>query len=137
DPSDAAGGMKDKKAKGKRQKAKGKRAVLFSNCCHRAQGHAAATLKRAESKKSTFLLPLAFCLLPFAFLSFLSAQTFTQRGFLESKATFYPQDAPGDSSHAIGEWLLRYEPSWKLAPWLKFSGSFDARTDTHRQVERV
>src|SRR5437868_15308627 len=65
------------------------------------------------------------------------AQSWTQRGFLESKATLYPQEAPNNSSHGIGEWLLRYEPAWKPTGWFKFNGSFDARTDTHRQVERV
>ncbi len=67
----------------------------------------------------------------------LSAQTFTQRGFLDNRATLFPQEAPGDSGRAVGEWLLRYEPAWKVLPWLKLQGSFDARTDTHRQVDRV
>jgi hypothetical protein len=80
-------------------------------------------------------LPFAFCLLPFALPTAASAQ-FTQRGYLETTTTLFPQTAPGDSSHAIGEWLLRYEPAWKVFPWLKFQGSFDARADTHRQVER-
>ena len=66
-----------------------------------------------------------------------AAQTFTSRGFLESDTTLYPQVAPNDSSHAVSEMLLRYEASWQALPWLKFSGAFDARTDTHRQVERV
>jgi hypothetical protein len=66
----------------------------------------------------------------------LVAQSFSERGFLEVLGTFYPQTAPNDSGQAVGEALLRYEPSWKPKPWLKLSGSFDARTDTHRQVER-
>lgn len=66
-----------------------------------------------------------------------AAQSFTQRGFLDSSATLYPQAAPGDSGNAVAQWLLRYEPSWKVFPWLKLSGSFDLRTDTHREVERV
>jgi hypothetical protein len=64
------------------------------------------------------------------------AQDFSQRGFLESTGLFYPQTAANDSSHAVGEWLFRYEASYKLAPGLKISGGLDARTDTHHQTER-
>src|SRR5512140_333433 len=76
------------------------------------------------------ILHSAFCILH------CSAQAFQQRGFIEFRPTFYPQTAPGDSGQAIGEALFRYEASYKLAPWIKFSGVLDARTDTHRQVER-
>lgn len=65
-----------------------------------------------------------------------AAQTFTQRGFLESYNTFYPQTGANDSSHAVSEALFRYDASWQPAPWLKLQGEFDARTDSHRQVER-
>jgi hypothetical protein len=64
------------------------------------------------------------------------AQTFTSRGFIESDSTFYPQTAPNDSSHAVSEMHVRYEASWQPRPWIKLAGAFDARTDTHRQVER-
>lgn len=65
-----------------------------------------------------------------------AAQDFSQRGFLEGTGLFFPQTAPSDASHGVGEWLLRYEASYKLAPGLKISGAFDARTDTHRETER-
>jgi hypothetical protein len=65
-----------------------------------------------------------------------AAQDFSQRGFLDNTGLFFPQSAPNDSSHAVGEWLFRYEASYKLAPGLKLSGGLDARTDTHRQTER-
>ena len=64
------------------------------------------------------------------------AQDFTQRGFLETTGFFFPQSAVNDASHAVGEWLFRYEASYKLAPGLKLSGGIDARTDTHRETER-
>ena len=64
------------------------------------------------------------------------AQQFTERGYLEDLTTFFPQTAPGDSSHSVSEVLLRYEASYQMFPWLKLNGSIDARTDTHRQVER-
>ena len=65
-----------------------------------------------------------------------SAQQFSERGYLENLSTFYPQTAPNDSSHAVSELLLRYEASYQPWAWLKLNGSIDARTDTHRQVER-
>ncbi len=64
-----------------------------------------------------------------------AAQT-TQRGFMESLSTFYPQSAPNDSAHAVDEVLFRYEGAWQALSWLKLNGAFDARADTHRQVAR-
>ena len=66
-----------------------------------------------------------------------SAQTFIQRGFLETRFLAYPQAAAGDSGRAVAGALLRYEAAWK--PWSgwRFAGDLDARTDTHRQVERA
>jgi len=65
------------------------------------------------------------------------SQSFSQRGFFESRFIGYPQTAPGDSGRAVASGLLRYEAAWKpLSNW-RFAGSLDARTDTHRQVERA
>jgi hypothetical protein len=64
------------------------------------------------------------------------AQDFKQRGFLETQLSLYPQTALNDSSHAIDESLLRYEASYKVRPWLRFSAGLDARLDSHQQVER-
>jgi hypothetical protein len=38
--------------------------------------------------------------------------------------------------HAVGQALFRYEASYKVRPWLRFSGAFDAAFDTHRDVDR-
>ncbi len=65
-----------------------------------------------------------------------AAQDFTQRGFLETTAQFYPESAPNDSSHAVGDFLFRYEAFYKLTPSLRFAGAIDARTDTHLDTER-
>jgi len=67
----------------------------------------------------------------------LHAQTFEQRGFLETTAAVYPDTAPGDSSHAVGEVLFRYEAFYKPIPSLRFAGAIDARTDTHLETERA
>jgi hypothetical protein len=69
----------------------------------------------------------------------LGAQTadFSQRGFIETRGFFYPQESPGDSGRAVGETLFRYEAFYKPVPWLRLAASADARADTHRQDERV
>jgi hypothetical protein len=64
------------------------------------------------------------------------AQTFSQRGFLEVRSTFYPQKAQNDSGRVVGEALLRWDVSWQVRPDFKLFGSFDARADTHQQVGR-
>jgi hypothetical protein len=73
-------------------------------------------------------------MIPVVFL--LLAQNFEQRGFIENDSVFYPQTAPNDSGHAVDDLLFRWEASYKIAPWLKISGAFDADVDTHEQVER-
>ncbi len=65
-----------------------------------------------------------------------AAQDFSQRGFLETTGIFFPQAAPNDSAHAVGDALLRYEAFYKAAPTLRFAAAFDARTDTHHETER-
>jgi len=80
---------------------------------------------------------LARALLPVLLSLPAAAQNFTQRGFLASSLSLYPDTAPNDSSHAIDDSLFRYEASFKAASWLRLSGSFDARFDTHEQVERT
>ncbi|MBI3682318.1 MAG: hypothetical protein HY235_18215 [Acidobacteria bacterium] len=63
-------------------------------------------------------------------------QNFSHRGYLETRGYFFPQATPGDSSHAIGEAILRWEAFYKAGGNWRFSGGLDTRTDTHRQVER-
>jgi hypothetical protein len=66
----------------------------------------------------------------------LTAQTFRQRGFLESRATIYPQKGSNDSAHAVGESIFRYEGFYAVSGRLQVAGGFDLRTDTHHQDER-
>ena len=61
------------------------------------------------------------------------AQYFTQRGFLETSAVLFPQTAPNDGAHAVGEALFRYEAFYKLTN-LRFAAAVDARTDTHQET---
>src|SRR5450432_585117 len=78
--------------------------------------------------------PLALSLL---FTFALSAQTFTQRGYLDTTAVAYPDTAPNDSGHTICEALFRYEAFYKPVPSLRFAGALDARADTHQETERT
>lgn len=66
-----------------------------------------------------------------------SAQSFTQRGFLETDFVGFPQSTPNDSGQAIGEALFRYEAFYKLNADWQFAGGIDARADTHQQVDRA
>lgn len=66
----------------------------------------------------------------------LLAQNVEQRGFIENRTLLFPQDAPNDSANAVNQSLFRWEGSYKPSAWLKLNGSFDARLDTHRQVDR-
>jgi len=66
----------------------------------------------------------------------LLAQNFEQRGFFENRALVYPQTAPNDGGYLVNETLLRWDASVKTGSWFKLSGSFQARTDSHRQTER-
>ena len=71
-------------------------------------------------------------------LSFpLTAQNFSQRGFIESDLSLYPETAPNDSSFAVDESLFRYEATYEAVDWLRLAGSFDARFDTHEETERT
>jgi len=66
----------------------------------------------------------------------LLAQNFEQRGFFENQTLFYPQDTANDSGNVVNQDLFRWEASYKIGDWFKLAGAFDARTDTHQQVER-
>jgi hypothetical protein len=65
-----------------------------------------------------------------------SAQTFSQRGFLEADGFFFAQTAPNDGGLAVGESLLRYEGFYKPIAGLQLAASFDGRFDTHIETQR-
>jgi len=66
-----------------------------------------------------------------------SAQTITQRGFVEGRGLFYPQDAPDDPVNLVGDVLAREEVFVKPTPWIQFGAGVDARVNSHDQVERT
>jgi hypothetical protein len=65
------------------------------------------------------------------------AQSFDQRGYIETSLSGFPQTAPNDSSRALGEAILHWDLSYKAFSWLKLSGGIEAQTDTHHETERT
>ena len=63
-----------------------------------------------------------------------SAQTITQRGFVDGRVFLFPQDAVNDATHLVGDFLVREEVFVKPAPWLRFAGGIDVRAGTHDEV---
>ena len=63
----------------------------------------------------------------------LAAQTFTQRGFVNARATWFPQDTPTDRVNALGELVIREEVSVKPAEWIQFAAGVDVRSVSHDQ----
>ena len=64
-----------------------------------------------------------------------AAQTVTQRGFVDASLTSFPQDAPNDTVHNVGDLLIREEVFVKPSSWLQFAGGIDIRANTHDQVD--
>ena len=72
-------------------------------------------------------------LLTFAPLA--AAQAVSQRGFVETRAAAFPQDAPNDSRQLTFDVLAREETFLKPTPWMQFALGIDARANTHDQVD--
>ena len=87
-------------------------------------------------KSSIGLFSLCLCVFVVMGVEFSFAQTFTQRGFIETSGTFFPQTAPNDDARAVGESLLRYEGFYRASNTFQIAGAIDLTTDTHRQAER-
>jgi hypothetical protein len=63
------------------------------------------------------------------------AQTLSQRGFVDARGVFYPQAAPNDPTHAVGDVLFREEVFLKPSGWIQFAAGLDLRVNSHDQVE--
>jgi hypothetical protein len=62
------------------------------------------------------------------------AQILSERGFVEPRGLFFPQDAPNDNVNLIGDVLVRQELFLKPSPWLQFAAGADLRANSHDQV---
>jgi hypothetical protein len=69
--------------------------------------------------------------------SSVGAQTISQRGFVDARGFFYPQAAPNDPTHAIGDVLFREEVFFKPSGWIQFAAALDLRANSHDQVENM
>ena len=67
--------------------------------------------------------------------STLSAQTISQRGFIEGSVVFFPQQAPNDPTRIVGDLLARDDVFVKPAPWLDLAAGLDVRANSHDQVD--
>jgi hypothetical protein len=65
----------------------------------------------------------------------LTAQTLTQRGFIEPRGFLFPQEAPIDPARTVVDLLARDEVFVKPAGWIQFAGGIDLRLNSHDQVE--
>jgi hypothetical protein len=63
------------------------------------------------------------------------AQTVSQRGFVEGRVFGFPQTAPNDPKHVIGDVLVREEVFLKPVEWLQLAAGLDLRANSHEQVE--
>ena len=63
------------------------------------------------------------------------AQAVTYRGFVETRAQLFPQDAPDDTTNVVLDLLARQDVFIKPAAWLQFAAGVDARANSHEQVD--
>ena len=63
------------------------------------------------------------------------AQESSQRGFLEGRGFWFPQDAPNDPVNLVGDALFRQEGFWRPARWFEAAAGVDVRANSHDQVE--
>jgi hypothetical protein len=65
------------------------------------------------------------------------AQVISQRGFIEGRGVVFPEVAPNDDVHAVGDALIREELFFKPTgtPWIQFSAGLDLRANSHDQIE--
>jgi hypothetical protein len=63
------------------------------------------------------------------------AQVVSHRGFIEARSVLYPQEAIGDDRQILVEGLFRYEPTIRIAPWMRVFGGLDLRTDNWDQTD--
>src|SRR5918993_2016346 len=64
-----------------------------------------------------------------------AAQAVTYTGFIEGRATGYPQEAANDTTRGVFEGLFRNEVVLRPAHWFQFAAGLDLRANSHDQVE--
>ena len=64
-----------------------------------------------------------------------TAQTVTQRGFVEGRDTVFWHLVPNDQERQVLDVLYREEVFVKPSRWLQFAAGLDFRANTHDQVD--
>lgn len=85
-------------------------------------------MRRFSAAASTLLLLLAPVDAP--------AQAISHRGFIQARAVFYPQATPADERRVLVEATARYEPAFRVTPWLRLFAGLDVGSDSWNQTER-
>jgi hypothetical protein len=65
-----------------------------------------------------------------------SAQVLTHRGFVDARATVFPQETALDRANTVVDVQAREEVFVKPAAWIQFAAGLDVRGNTHDQVKR-
>ncbi len=78
----------------------------------------------------------AICLVVASVCPRVSAQTISQRGFVEGTGFAFPQPTPADPTRLVGDLLARDEVFVTPAAWLQVAGGVELRANSHDQVER-
>jgi hypothetical protein len=68
--------------------------------------------------------------------SSLGAQVISHRGFIQGRAVGHPETTPSDERHVLVDGLARYEPTLRLAAWLRVLGGIDASLDSWEQTDQ-
>ena len=64
-----------------------------------------------------------------------SAQVFSQRGFVDGRGQWFFEEDPNDQPQYVGDFLVRQEVFVKPSTWLRLFGGVDFRANSHDQVE--
>jgi len=92
---------------------------------------------RPKSAWKTILTRAAVASVLLLWTSFAQAQAISERGFVDGRGVWFPQEAPNDTTRVIGDLLFREEVFLKPTPtpWIQFAAGLDLRANSHDQVE--
>lgn len=63
------------------------------------------------------------------------AQSLSQRGFVDVRGTWFPQQAANDPTRAVADLVVQEEAFAKPASWFQCAAGVDLRANSHEQVE--
>jgi hypothetical protein len=85
--------------------------------------------------RGSFVVVLALTVSAAVLPAGVSAQALTNRGFVDLRGVFFPEDAPNDPTNAVADFLVRDELFAKPASWLQLAAGGEVRANSHDQVE--